>query len=106
MGFVLTQYYSMGLLNLVIVMACAALVEATTPAAGSTKYHFLQETNIGKTVNFGASIGVNFGPVNIGVDGGEGYTEVSPIQWFFPGQTPLPQGTVAGTCWPADPVFA
>ena len=79
--------------------------EAATPASANN-YYFIQETNNGATANFGASIGVGFGPVSIGVTGGTTYNLVSPIQWFFPGETPLPKGSTAATCWPAVPVLA
>jgi len=78
--------------------------QATTPAGGSTPYFFMQETNNGASVNFGASIGVSFGPVNVGVSGGETYNMVSPITWFYPGQTPVPKNAVDASCWPAKPM--
>ncbi len=75
--------------------------QATTPAGGSWYYYFIQETNNGAKINFGGSIGVDFGPVNVGVSGGYGYDLVSPITWFFPGETKLPAGAVSGSCWPS-----
>jgi hypothetical protein len=68
-------------------------------AVGGTTYDFIQETNKAPA-SFGASIGVNFGPVNITVSGQPGFQAVSPITWFYPNQSSLPAGSTAGSCWP------
>ncbi len=79
---------------------------ATTPSAAGTEYYFMQETNNGASINFGASIGVSFGPVNIGVSGGESSDMTSPVQWFFPSTARLPAASTQSSCWPSYPVAA
>lgn len=76
---------------------------ATTPAAPNTQYYFMQITN-NATPQWTATIGINFGPVTIGVSGGQGFNSVSPIEWFTPGQNKLPSGSTAGSCWPKAPM--
>lgn len=84
----------------------AVVYQVSTPGASGQNYDLIQETNNGALWNWGASAGLNFGPANISVSGGQTYSMVSPLTWFFPGQTPLPSGLTFASCWPKAPMPA
>jgi hypothetical protein len=84
----------------------AVVYQVYTPNAPSQNYDLIQETNNGATWNWGASAGIHFGPVNVGVSVGQSYNMVSPLTWFYPGQTKVPQGSTFASCWPKAPMQA
>lgn len=49
---------------------------------------------------FGASVGINFGPISVGVNGSPG--SASAVQWWDPKVNKLPANS-GKSCWPKDP---
>ena len=81
----------------------AVIYQVQEPGNGAY-YYFIQETNNGTKINWGASVGLSFGPATFTVGGGDTYDAVTSLDWFFPGQTPLPTGSGAISCWSQYPM--
>ena len=77
------------------------LYQGTYSANGTGQSFFgIQITN-NASWNFGATIGTNFGPIDVGVGGGYGVNDVSHVQWW---DGKLPLGVNASNCWGSYPV--
>ena len=77
------------------------LYQGTYSANGTGQSFFgIQITN-NASWNFGATIGINFGPIDVGVGGGYGVNDVSHVQWW---NGKLPPGVNARNCWGSFPV--
>ena len=77
------------------------LYQGTYSADGTGQSFFgIQITN-NASWNFGATIGINFGPIDVGVGGGYGVNDVSRVQWW---NGKLPLGVNARNCWKSYPV--
>ena len=77
------------------------LYQGTYSANGTGQSFFgIQITN-NASWNFGTTIGINFGPVDVGVGGGYGVNDVSHVQWW---NGKIPPGVNARNCWKSYPV--
>lgn len=97
-------YYVNNISNIWVNGVIVAVVYQVNTANDTQNFYFIQETNNGSSWNWGASVGLTFGPVNIGVNGGQTYNTVSAPTWFYPGKTPLPSNSTFTPCWPAYPM--